>query len=85
MWKQNWTYNINIKLKYENILNIVIETSRKNTPRGCRPQYVTELDKTSSRFFEKYKQIFKINPFNDDTNLLEKNLIESVNDKNRQK
>jgi len=60
------------------------ETSRKHIPRGCRSQYVTGLDKASSRLFEKYKQEFDTDPFADNTILLRQNLIQSVNDNRRQ-
>lgn len=78
--------NIEPKItNYDKFVDLVKKISRKCIPRGCRTQYITDLDKVSAEQLEKYKTNFQNDPFSDETISTGKNLMETINEARKNK
>jgi len=69
---------------YEVFADKVRKISRQHIPRGCRKKYIPGLSKETGRLIGKYQDLFKNDPFSDDTIAAGENLIKQLgDDKNR--
>ena len=65
---ENQIYNITPNPKnYDFFTNLVQNIARKHIPRGCRTRYVPCLNEESLNMLDKYKTLFKEDPFAEDT------------------
>ena len=65
---ENQIYNITPNPKnYELFTNLFQNTARKHIPRGCRTRYVPCLNEESLNMLNKYKMLYKEDPFSEDT------------------
>jgi len=69
---------------YELFANKVRKISRQHIPRGCREKYIPGLSKETEKLIGIYRDLFKNDPFSDETITAGENLtIQLGEDKNR--
>ena len=83
---ENQIYNIIPTSKnYELLTNPVQNIARKYFPRGCRTRYVPCLNEESLNMLDKFKTLYKEDPFAEDTITAEEQLMASMTQERQQK
>ena len=83
---ENQIYNIIPSSKnYELLTNPVQNIARKYFPRGCRTRYVPCLNEESLNMLDKFKTLYKEDPFAEDTITAEEQLMASMTQERQQK
>lgn len=63
---------------YDSFVDLVKKIARKKIPRGCRKEYIPGLTSETADLYEKYKQLYETDPFDDDTILAGESLISAL-------
>ena len=83
---QNQIYTITPSPKnYKLFTNLVQNIARKHIPRGCLTRYVPCLNEESLNMLDKYKTLYKEDPFVEDTIPAGKQLMASMNQERQRK
>ena len=82
--KPNLHYHTKYK-NYELFTNLIQNIARKHTSRGCRTRYVPCLNEGSLNMLDKYKKLYKEDPFAEDTITAGEQLMASTTQERQRK
>ena len=70
---------------YDNFVEMIKRSSRRNIPRGCRATYTPGLTDDSKVLYNDYEKHFQCDPFSADTLECGENLIKAITESRRKK